>query len=77
MIHPGDMVVIKPNLCTLSHYLTPITHPSVLVPIVDYTVKAGASRILIAEGPIHPTHGLFIFRSRYTNIRFRSFSFLF
>ena len=69
IINPGDSVVIKPNFCTVANYPLPVTHPSVLVPIVDYAVKAGASKITIAEGPIDYRHGLLIFRRPYANIK--------
>lgn len=69
IINPGDSVVIKPNFCTVANYPLPVTHPSVLVPIVDYAVKAGASKITLAEGPIDYRHGLLIFRRPYANIK--------
>jgi uncharacterized protein (DUF362 family) len=69
IIDVGDKVVIKPNLCSVTYYPDPVTHPSILVPIVDYVIKAGASTVIIADSPIDYQHGPMIFRSRYTNIK--------
>ena len=33
IIDVGDKVVIKPNLCSITYYPDPVTHPSILVPI--------------------------------------------
>ena len=52
IIRKGDSVVIKPNWGTQYIFPTPVTHPSVVLPVIEYAVKAGASRIVIAEGPM-------------------------
>ena len=52
IIRPGDTVVIKPNWGTQYLFPKPVTHPSVVVPVVEYAVKAGASKITIVEGPM-------------------------
>lgn len=52
IIRKGDTVVVKPNWGTQYLFPLPVTHPSVIVPIIEYAVKAGASRVVIAEGPM-------------------------
>lgn len=58
-IHPGDGVVIKPNLVLDAHadgedIYSIITHPSILRAIADYCVIAlnGKGRLVIADTPI-------------------------
>lgn len=52
LIHEGDSVVIKPNWGTQYLFPKPVTHPSVVVPVIEYAVKAGAAKITIVEGPM-------------------------
>jgi uncharacterized protein (DUF362 family) len=52
IIRKGDTVVIKPNWGTQYLFPTPVTHPSVVVPVVEYAVKAGAIKIILIEGPM-------------------------
>lgn len=57
IIRPGDSVVIKPNWCTQVCFPFPITHPSVVFPLVEYAIKAGASRVTIVEAPMTLSRG--------------------
>lgn len=68
VVSPGDTVVVKPNFCSLANYPYPITHPSLLTPIIELAFKAGASRVVVAESPIDYQHGIQLFRSNYTNV---------
>lgn len=52
IIRPGDTVVIKPNWGTQYLFPKPVTHPGVVVPVIEYAVKAGASKIILIEGPM-------------------------
>ncbi len=52
IIRSGDTVVIKPNWGTQYLFPKPVTHPSVVVPVIEYAVKAGAKKIIVAEGPM-------------------------
>src|SRR5262249_61690351 len=52
IIRGGDTVVIKPNWGTQYLFPLPVTHPSVVVPVIEYAVKAGAAKIIVAEGPM-------------------------
>lgn len=52
LIRPGDTVVIKPNWCSQHKFPFPITHPSVVFPLVEFAVKAGAARVNIVEAPM-------------------------
>lgn len=52
VISKGDTVAIKPNWGTQYLFPKPVTHPSVVVPVIEYAVKAGASRITLIEGPM-------------------------
>lgn len=52
IINKGDTVVIKPNWGTQYLFPKPVTHPSVVVPVIEYAVKAGAAKIVIVEGPM-------------------------
>jgi uncharacterized protein (DUF362 family) len=52
VIRPGDNVVIKPNWGTQYLFPKPVTHPSILVPVIEYAVKAGAAKITVVEGPM-------------------------
>lgn len=49
LIRPGDVVTVKPNWCTQYKFPFPITHPSVVFPIVEFALKAGASKVKIVE----------------------------
>jgi uncharacterized protein (DUF362 family) len=52
LINKGDVVVIKPNWCTERRFPMPITHPSIILPIIEYCIKAGAKEIRIVEAPM-------------------------
>lgn len=52
IIRKGDTVVIKPNWGTQYLFPKPVTHPSVVVPVIEYAVKAGAAKIILIEGPM-------------------------
>lgn len=52
IIKKGDSVAIKPNWGTQYLFPKPVTHPSIVLPVVEYAVKAGASKITIVEGPM-------------------------
>ncbi len=52
LIRKGDTVVIKPNWGTQYLFPLPVTHPSIVVPVIEYAVKAGAAKIIVAEGPM-------------------------
>jgi len=52
LIRPGDTVVIKPNWCTQHKFPFPITHPSVVVPLVEFALRAGAARVNVIEAPM-------------------------
>lgn len=52
IVRSGDTVVIKPNWGTQYLFPKPVTHPSVVVPVIEYAVKAGAKKIIVAEGPM-------------------------
>lgn len=52
IINKGDTVVIKPNWGTQYLFPKPVTHPSVVVPVIEYAVKAGAAKIILIEGPM-------------------------
>lgn len=52
IIRKGDTVVIKPNWGTQYLFPLPVTHPSIVVPVIEYAVKAGAAKINIVEGPM-------------------------
>jgi uncharacterized protein (DUF362 family) len=52
IVKPGDTVVIKPNWGTQYLFPKPVTHPSIVVPVIEYAVKAGAKKIIVAEGPM-------------------------
>lgn len=52
IIRKGDSVVIKPNWGTQYLFPLPVTHPSVVVPVIEYAVKAGAAKITVVEGPM-------------------------
>src|SRR5262245_2359930 len=52
VVHKGDHVVIKPNWGTQYLFPKPVTHPSVVVPVIEYAVKAGAAKVTIVEGPM-------------------------
>lgn len=49
LVHPGDKVLIKPNLMH-SQYALSCTHVAILRPIVDMAAKAGAAEITIGDG---------------------------
>ncbi len=59
VVHPGDLVVVKPNWVKESHLLKPqaweevITHPAIIRAVVDYVLIAlrGRGRVVIADGP--------------------------
>jgi len=52
LIRKGDTVVIKPNWGTQYLFPKPVTHPSVVVPVIEYAVKAGAGKVIVVEGPM-------------------------
>lgn len=53
IIHEGDTVLIKPNLCTDSTPDSPImTDYRVVQEVVSMAKECGAKRVIIAEGPI-------------------------
>lgn len=52
LIKPGDRVVIKPNWCSQYKFPFPITHPSIIFPLVEFSLKAGASKVNIVEAPM-------------------------
>ena len=57
LIRPGDTVVIKPNWCSQAYFPFPITHPSVVYPLVEFALKAGAKRVHIVETPMTLARG--------------------
>jgi uncharacterized protein (DUF362 family) len=50
-------VVIKPNWSTQYAFPFPITHPSVVYPLVEFAARAGAARIRIVEAPMTLARG--------------------
>lgn len=56
IIHPGDTVVIKPNMVkhcgTIPEYECTLTHPSVVRAAIDYCVIAQAGNIIVGDAPI-------------------------
>ena len=67
LIEPGDMVVLKPNLVGTERIaFEGCTRMPVLRPIIDLAVEAGASEVVIAEGPASPNLNDEVFYS--TNI---------
>jgi uncharacterized protein (DUF362 family) len=52
LIKPGDTVVIKPNWSTQYEFPFPITHPSIVYPLVEFALKAGAAKVNIVEAPM-------------------------
>ncbi len=54
LIHPGDRVLIKPNLVDASVWTQgQMTHPAILRPIIDYAYKAcgPTGQIMVGDGP--------------------------
>lgn len=59
-IHPGDTVLIKPNLVIDKNQNSAegdeclFTHPSVVAPVLDYTFKAlnGKGKVIVGDAPI-------------------------
>lgn len=54
LIHPGDRVLIKPNLVDASAWTQgQMTHPAMLRPIIDYAYKAcgPTGQIMVGDGP--------------------------
>ncbi len=69
IIKPGDKVVLKPNLVGKSEIPREgCTRTPILRPIVDFAVGAGASEVIIAEGPANPDPTDSIFGPDYMNI---------
>ena len=55
LIEHGDVVVLKPNIVSRSGLdREGCTRTSVLRPIIDLAVKAGALKVVVAEGPARP-----------------------
>ncbi|NIO37439.1 DUF362 domain-containing protein, partial [Candidatus Bathyarchaeota archaeon] len=55
LVDPGDVVVLKPNLVGAQRIaFEGCTRPAVLRPIVELAATAGASKVVIAEGPADP-----------------------
>jgi len=60
LVHPGDCVLIKPNLVMDQNHIREngieclYTHPSVVAPLIDYTVKAlrGTGKIVVGDAPM-------------------------
>lgn len=56
IIHPGDTVVIKPNMVkhcdNIPEYECTLTHPSVVRAAIDYCVIAEAGTIIVGDAPI-------------------------
>ncbi len=57
LVRAGDSVTIKPNWCTQACFPFPITHPSVVYPLVEYALQAGASKVTIVEAPMTLARG--------------------
>lgn len=63
VISPGNTVVLKPNLVKENHplgkegFVSTITHPSILRPIIDYCILAlkGDGKIIICDAPLQST----------------------
>ena len=69
LVLPGDVVVLKPNLVSTSGFAKEgCTRTSVLRPLVDFSVQAGASKVIIAEGPSSPDLENIVFSPAYSNV---------
>lgn len=66
---PGDVVVLKPNFVSPSGFAREgCTRTPVLRPLVDFSVEAGASKVIIAEGPSSPDPEDSVFGPEYSNV---------
>jgi hypothetical protein len=55
IITEGDVVILKPNLVSLKGLdREECTRVQVIRPVIELAVKAGASKIVITEGPAYP-----------------------
>jgi len=69
IVMPGDVVVLKPNFVSPSGFEKEgCTRPPILRPLVDFSVKAGASKVIIAEGPSSPDPENVVFGPDYSNV---------
>jgi len=69
IVMPGDVVILKPNLVSTSGFAKEgCTRTPVLRPLVDFSVEAGASKIIIAEGPSSPDPADVVFGPEYSNV---------
>jgi uncharacterized protein (DUF362 family) len=69
IIQDGDTVVLKPNLVGKSGFAREgCTRTAVLRPLVDLAVRAGASKVIIAEGSAFPYPDSAVFGPDYSNI---------
>lgn len=69
IIQRGDTVVLKPNLVGKSGFAREgCTRTPVIRPLVDFAVRAGASKVIIAEGSATPYPDSAIFGPGYSNI---------
>jgi uncharacterized protein (DUF362 family) len=68
IVKSGDTVAIKPNLLGPFPEDAICSHTSLLVPLLDLAVNAGASRIVVCEGPAIGGENDEMFKEGFSNI---------